>query len=71
MVWKESERVRDETLLAEGFERQLAYWSEGCVYCRMTGEAEEHEGQCPWRDRSAETRATWEAIVRLVGEVRE
>ncbi|PNP44455.1 hypothetical protein TGAMA5MH_03801 [Trichoderma gamsii] len=47
-IWKESERIRDDTLLTETFERQLASWSEGCIYCRMTsGEHEHDEGACP------------------------
>lgn len=46
-IWKESEKVRDNTLLTEIFEKQLASWSEGCVYCRMSGREHDHEGACP------------------------
>lgn len=46
-IWKESERIRDNTLLTEIFEEQLASWSKGCVYCRMSSGEHEHEGVCP------------------------
>ena len=45
-TWKESERIRDNTL-TEIFKSQLARWSEGCIYCRMTSGEHDHKGVCP------------------------
>jgi superfamily II DNA helicase RecQ len=67
-IWKESERIRDSTLLTEIFERQLASWSEGCIYCRMTGSEHDHEGTCPLE---SDGEGELERIERRVKQIQE
>ena len=67
-IWKEGERIRDNTLLTEIFESQLASWSEGCVYCRMTSGEYEHEGVCPLEAKSKDM---FKGIERNVERVEE
>lgn len=67
-IWKESERIRDNTLLTEIFERQLASWSEGCIYCRMTSGEDDHEGSCPLE---ANDKGVFEGIERGVKQIQE
>jgi superfamily II DNA helicase RecQ len=67
-IWKESERIRDNTLLTDIFEQQLADWSEGCIYCRMTSGEYEHEEICPLE---ANDRKVFERIERNVKQIQE
>jgi len=66
-IWKKSEKVRDDTLLTEGFEAQLADWSDSCIYCRVMEFEYEHDGVCPLqRDHSS----IYHAMEGCVEEVR-
>lgn len=67
-IWKESERVQDNILLIETFESQLAGWSEGCVYCRISNKEYKHREVCNLEIANKER---WEDIKRNVGLVEE